>query len=234
MSLLLMHYRIPLAVPGELTLAFAYAVHKIRKIDASYSSGNKIYAYQMNDSSKDILDNLCATKCHNQLRETFAYDNRWFTIAAYIVEQLSGQKYASFVENHILQPLGMTRSTFSSKEAEPNAATPSVTLDDGSTMQDLPFWYCKAQPGNAWEGPAGLFSTTVDVVKWLGYLSRTVKTENAPNDPSIISISALNEILRPRNISAKQMWFTGIKRGEAAHPEFSAPLYGLDVERYHL
>ena len=193
-----------------------------------------IYAYQYNDNSKDIVDNVCATRCHKELRETFAYDNRWFSVAAYIIERLSGQTYADFIRIHILQPLGMTRSTFSSKEAEPDAATPSITLDDGTTMQDLPFWFSKVQPGNAWEGPAGLFSTTADMIKWIGYLMRTVKGENGPSDPIIVSTATLKEILRPRNITAMQLWFAGFKRGEAAHPELSAPLYGLGVERYHL
>lgn len=192
-----------------------------------------IYAYQNNDSHKDILDNICATRCNKELKQSFAYDNRWFSVAAYIIEQLSGQTYSDFIKTHILVPLKMTRSTFSSKEAEPNAATPTITLDDGRTMQDLPFWYHKVQPGNAWEGPAGLFSTTSDLVKWIGYLMRTLKHENQPEDPKIISSKTLKEVIRPRNITSKQMWFTNVERGEPAHPEFSAPLYGLGVERYH-
>jgi CubicO group peptidase (beta-lactamase class C family) len=206
----------------------------MQQVDVSYSSGNMIFAYQYNDSSKDIVDNVCSTRCHKELRETFAYDNRWFSVAAYIIEQLSGETFSEFVQNHILKPLGMSRSTFNSKEAEPNAATPSITLDDGTTMQDLPFWFHAAQPGNAWEGPAGLFSTTADMIKWIGYLIKTVNGQNGPNCPKIVSTAILKEVLRPRNITSMQLWFDDLRRGEGAYPEFSAPLYGLGVERYHL
>lgn len=192
------------------------------------------YAYRTNDSSKDVLDNVCASRCHTQLLKSFAYDNRWFSVAMYIIEHLSGQAYSEFIKAHILIPLKMSHSTFSSKEAEPNAATPSMTLDDGKTVQELPFWHHKVQPGNAWEGAAGLFSTSSDLVKWLSYLMRTIRGENQPDDPRIISLKTLKEILRPRNITSLQMWFTNLERGEVAHPEFSTPLYGLGVERYHL
>lgn len=202
--------------------------------DILHLSCNMVYAYQYNDSSKDIVDNVCATRCHSELRETYVYDNRWFSVAAYIVEKMSGQVYSAFVQENILQPLGMMRTTFKSKEAELNAVTPSIVLDDDKTVQDLPFFYSKVQPGNGWEGAGGLFSTTADMIKWIGYLMRTVKGENKADDPPIILSSTLKEILRPRNITSMQLWFTGLTRGEAASPEFSAPLYGFAVERYHL
>lgn len=183
-----------------------------------------LYAYQYNDSNKDMVNNICATRCPNELRETYVYDSRWFSLAAYIIEQLSGQTYGAFMESHILRPLGMTRSTFSSREAEPNAATPTITLDDAKTVQDLPFWYCKAQPGNSTEGVGGLFSTTSDMIKWIGYLMRSMKGENESEDPTVISTSTLKEVIRPRIIIS----------GEAANPEMSPPLYALGVERYHL
>lgn len=207
---------------------------RLTKIIVSCYSGNITYALLYNDTNKDIVDNVCTTKCHNQLRETFAYDNRWFSVAAFIIEQLSGQTYASFIQDHILQPLGMKSSTFNSKVAEVNAVTPSITLDDGKSVQELPFWFHRAQPGNSWEAAAGLFSTTADMIKWIGYLMRTVKGENKADDPPIILSSTLKEILRPGNITSMQLWFTGLTRGEAASPEFSAPLYGFAVERYHL
>lgn len=193
-----------------------------------------IYAYLYNDHHKDILDNICATRCHKELRQTFEYDNRWFSVAAYIIEQLSGQTYSEFIQKHILRPLSMDRSTFSSKEAEANTATPTITLDDRKSIQDLPFWFARAEPGNAWEGPAGLFSTSSDMAKWLNYLMRAVKGEKADDNPMIISAQTLKEVIKPRVVSDMQMCFTGFERGESAHPEFSTPTYGLGVERYQL
>jgi hypothetical protein len=41
-----------------------------------------------------------------------SYSNYGFTIAGYIVERVSGEKFERYIENHILKPLGMNNSTF--------------------------------------------------------------------------------------------------------------------------
>jgi CubicO group peptidase (beta-lactamase class C family) len=41
-----------------------------------------------------------------------AYSNYGTALAGYIVERVSGEPYASYIENHILRPLGMAHSTF--------------------------------------------------------------------------------------------------------------------------
>src|SRR5882724_6640322 len=41
-----------------------------------------------------------------------SYSNYGFTLAGYIVERVSGEKFERYIENHILKPLRMTNSTF--------------------------------------------------------------------------------------------------------------------------
>src|SRR6202035_66641 len=41
-----------------------------------------------------------------------AYSNYGFALAGYIVERVSGEPYASYIQAHILDPLGMSHSTF--------------------------------------------------------------------------------------------------------------------------
>jgi CubicO group peptidase (beta-lactamase class C family) len=41
-----------------------------------------------------------------------AYSNYGFALAGYVVERVSGEPYASYVQRHILDPLGMSHSTF--------------------------------------------------------------------------------------------------------------------------
>lgn len=154
---------------------------------------------------------------------------------AYIIEQLSGQTYSDFVKSHILGPLDMSRSTFDPREAQSNAATPTVTLDDAKTTTDLPFWFTNAQPGNSWEGAAGLFSTSEDMAKWVAYLMRTANaSDTSNNNVKIISPETLKQIIRPRALCDGQLWFGGNEIGEASYPELSTPLYALAVERYQL
>ena len=41
-----------------------------------------------------------------------SYSNYGFTLAGYIVERVSGEKFERYIEDHILKPLGMNNSTF--------------------------------------------------------------------------------------------------------------------------
>ncbi|MGE5208105.1 MAG: serine hydrolase domain-containing protein [Alphaproteobacteria bacterium] len=41
-----------------------------------------------------------------------SYSNYGFTLAGYIVERVSGEKFERYIDDHILKPLGMTSSTF--------------------------------------------------------------------------------------------------------------------------
>src|SRR5438874_5740751 len=41
-----------------------------------------------------------------------SYSNYGFTLAGYIVERVSGEKFERYIDNHILKPLRMTNSTF--------------------------------------------------------------------------------------------------------------------------
>src|SRR5947209_11628433 len=41
-----------------------------------------------------------------------SYSNYGFTLAGYIVERISGEKFERYIENHIFKPLGMKSSTF--------------------------------------------------------------------------------------------------------------------------
>jgi CubicO group peptidase (beta-lactamase class C family) len=85
---------------------------------------------------------------------TPAYSNYGATLAGYIVERVSGEKFEDYVAAHIFKPLGMTHSTF--VQPLPKALAP-----------DMSSGYDKAS-GEAkkfelvWMSPAGALSTTGD------------------------------------------------------------------------
>lgn len=61
-----------------------------------------------------------------------AYSNWGTSLAGYIIEQVSGEPFADYVENHIFSPLGMTSSTF--REPLPHALAGRIAL--GHDLQD--------------------------------------------------------------------------------------------------
>lgn len=56
---------------------------------------------------------------------TPAYSNYATTLAGYIVQRVSGQDYFDYVEQHVIQPLGMTHSTF--RQPLPDALAPLMS-----------------------------------------------------------------------------------------------------------
>lgn len=54
-----------------------------------------------------------------------AYSNYGFTLAGYIVERVSGEKFGRYIDNHILKPLRMTNSTFD--QPLPSALAPQMS-----------------------------------------------------------------------------------------------------------
>ena len=85
--------------------------------------------------------------------EVVAYSNYGATLAGYIVQRVSGQPFDQYVEEHILKPLAMPRSTFVQplpKALQPDMATGYITAT-GKTI--VPF-----EPIEPY--PAGSFTST--------------------------------------------------------------------------
>jgi CubicO group peptidase (beta-lactamase class C family) len=65
-----------------------------------------------------------------------AYSNYGVALAGYIVERVSGEPFADYVENHIFEPLGMNSTTF--REPLPDALAPRMAkgyeLEEGRLM----------------------------------------------------------------------------------------------------
>jgi len=83
-----------------------------------------------------------------------AYSNYGATLAGYIVERVSGEKFADYIAHHIFQPLGMTHSTF----VQP---LPRNLAGDMSSGYDK----ASGDPKKfemVWMSPAGALSTTGD------------------------------------------------------------------------
>lgn len=91
---------------------------------------------------------------------TPAYSNYGAALAGYIVERVSGEPFADFIDTHILKPLGMTHSTFRQPLPEPLA--PSMSKGYLTSSQPAqPFEVIQA-------APAGSMSlTAADIARFM-------------------------------------------------------------------
>jgi len=89
-----------------------------------------------------------------------SYSNYGFTLAGYIVERVSGEKFERYVDNHILKPLKMNNSTFD----QPLPPQISAQMSKGylsATKKPRDFEFVEAAPAGA------LSTTAVDMTRFM-------------------------------------------------------------------
>jgi CubicO group peptidase (beta-lactamase class C family) len=123
-------------------------------------SGDLLW-YDTTYGTDEILRRVRFLKPVRGFRAGYGYQNLMFVAAGRIVEKVSGKKWGEFIEERILKPLGMSRTTTTVRDLKRNYALPH-NESYGGKLRALPL-------GNidAGIGLAGLNSSVADVAKWL-------------------------------------------------------------------
>ncbi|MFL5357746.1 serine hydrolase [Archangium sp.] len=131
-------------------------------LDKDYPRSAKTPRSRFEPTSKEALALLSRVKAPRFAPgEQHEYSNSGYVILAQIVEKVSGQSFARFLQQNIFQPLGMSRSLLydETRPQVQNAAT-SYTLQDG-VYRDIDY-----TPLNAIYGEDNIYSTVEDLFKW--------------------------------------------------------------------
>ena len=157
----------------------------------------------MNFPTEDEIKKLITDR-----QAAFAPQTRWkysnlaYTIAGMLVEQVSGQKWADYVEKNIYQPLGMAASSVD-KNVDGLAVGYGRRMPDG-TREVLPFMDARAM-GSA----TGITSTVEDMAKFVSAQFRKGKMGGR----QILSTGSLREMHRVRFVENDWNSGTGIGFG---------------------
>jgi CubicO group peptidase (beta-lactamase class C family) len=89
-----------------------------------------------------------------------SYSNYGFTLAGYIVERVSGEKFERYIDNHILKPLRMTSSTFD-QPLPPQLAPQMSKAYLNASKQPRDFEFVQAAPAGA------LSTTAADMTRFM-------------------------------------------------------------------
>src|SRR6266481_5243741 len=89
-----------------------------------------------------------------------SYSNYGFTLAGYIVERISGEKFERYVDNHILKPLRMTSSTFD-QPLPPQLAPQMSKAYLNASKKPRDFEFVQAAPAGA------LSTTAADMTRFM-------------------------------------------------------------------
>ena len=89
-----------------------------------------------------------------------SYSNYGFTLAGYIVERVSGEKFERYIDNHILKPLRMTSSTFD-QPLPPQLAPQMSKAYLNASKKPRDFEFVQAAPAGA------LSTTAADMTRFM-------------------------------------------------------------------
>lgn len=90
-----------------------------------------------------------------------AYSNYATTLAGYIVQRVSGEPFADYVDNHIFKPLGMAHSTFRQPASPALMKLMATGYKQASDGTPVPFEVVEAAPAGS------LSSTATDMARFM-------------------------------------------------------------------
>ncbi len=135
------------------------------------------------------------------------YSNLAFGIAGLVVEQVSGQRWADYVNANILKPLDMTASSID--RPDPGLATPYASRTPDGTRRVLPFVDAKGMAA-----ATGMTSNVNDLAKFISAWFRRAPKAGGSN---VLSAGSWREALRVRSVD--EDWESGSG-------------LGFDIERF--
>ena len=120
--------------------------------------------------------------------ERWFYLNEGFILLGGIIEKVSGQKYAQYIREHILLPLGMARSfhAYDLAKADKQMATPYALDKDGRHV-------AREYPWGQAEADGGLISNALDMAK---YVTMYLNNGKGPGG-HIVSLESIEAMSTP-------------------------------------
>lgn len=143
------------------------------------------------DDAKSVTRNLRNLDTAAPVRSKYMYCNMMFTAAAYLVEELSGTKFADFLHDRFFQPLGMTLTNLQPFRARQKGL--SELIATGYTWDERLSAYTEIQCLDCPEaqGAGSIITCAADYIKWIKALV---------NQEKPISEAAYRGLLRQRTL----------------------------------
>ncbi|KAF5020178.1 hypothetical protein F66182_7818 [Fusarium sp. NRRL 66182] len=123
------------------------------------------------------------------LRSDWNYLVWGYSLAGEIIEKLTGTDVPTYVQEHVLTPLGLNASTFDPDSVDPDRlAEPYAGLSDGTA-----FRLNKRQvfKDTFFEASGGMYSNLDDLIKWSKALLQEMKPETKSKHETIKQIESL-------------------------------------------
>lgn len=143
-------------------------------------------------SRKELFLRLRYLEPNKDFRTLFQYSNLMFMTAGYLVGELSDGEWETFVQQRILEPLGMRATNFSVRVTQQGEDYALPYREKEGQIQSIPFRNIDSV------GPAGSINSTLDdMLAWAGlYLNQG----NQGNGAQLVSAHTLAQMQTPQMV----------------------------------
>lgn len=129
----------------------------------SLGAGDLLFWPTTGYSNQEVVQRLAKVPLKAGFRDRYAYDNILYAVAQQVIEQVSGQSYADFLQQHIFTPVGMDGTRYNADHLKPgdNAAVGHAKYDFSTLRTVAPLTWSN----NA--GAGGIYSSVHDMARWM-------------------------------------------------------------------
>lgn len=113
---------------------------------------------------EDVLNNFQFLKPTSDFRTKYDYDNLLYLVAGEVISRVSGQSYDEFIENQILDPLGMSRTACRYERLKEKVNIAAAHSTENGVIREIQR-YVKGKGPLVASG--GIYSSVHDMSKWL-------------------------------------------------------------------
>lgn len=188
--------------------------------------GDLMFVPTTNRTRAELVHAIRYLQPVHSFRSGYAYDNVLYTVAGELVRSVSGERWEDFVQQHLLDPLGMRDTQVSIDARVPDQAALHGKIDTPVRGVGAPSVLPTLMGGDTFAPAGALQASAADMGRWLqAQLGRGAM----PDGQRIFSADAAQALWTPQTL---------IPIGPApaaialAAPQFSAYALGLEVTDY--
>ena len=160
----------------------------------SLGAGDLLFWPTTSYSNAEVVQRLGKVPLKAGFRDRYAYDNILYAVAQQVIEKVSGQSYADFLQQHIFTPVGMSGTRFNADHLQPGdkAAVGHAKYDFTELRTVAPLTWSN----NA--GAGGIYSSAQDMARWVQVQLAQGRLENGTPLFSAKSQQAMWQMITPQ------------------------------------
>lgn len=189
----------------------------------SLGAGDLLFWPTTGYSNQEVVQRLAKVPLKAGFRDRYAYDNILYAVAQQVIEQVSGQSYADFLQQHIFTPVGMDGTRYNADHLKPgdNAAVGHAKYDFSTLRTVVPLTWSN----NA--GAGGIYSNVHDMARWMNVQLAHGTLENGQALFSAKSQQGMWQMITPQAVPEPS-----VPQLAAAKPNFAGYGEGWSLSDY--